>query len=384
MPGPNENIEDTENSNTQVQDNAPQDNGGTENLLTNFMRETDGPPRQSGQEDGTRQSVENTQQDGATNKGTPQARAQGDSAQQQPSARGQSNDQSRTVQQVPQAARQYGNLFLADTRGDIYDARGNLVAKQGYGRSIFHKLYPYIEATATENASLKQRVDNFERANQIAKDNGLTLDDYGAGMQLMVQWKKNPLETLNTLLKVATDRGIDVSSIRGGGGLDPSALRSTVAELLQEHLKPFQPFVENQQRRQEEEEANAHIINEYNAFMIEYPDAIPHQMSMANLMRDHNMSHREAYFALRAIAGQYQLDFSQDLKPQLDALEAKRASNGQGTPSGSGNDRTLPNMGGRANGGGTVSAGSRNAGSPDESWDSIARRTFEQHGIRYE
>lgn len=348
--------------------------GSNESLLENFMRDTDGPAR------GTVRGPE-----GQTGQGTTGAKpgAAGTGQGQQtttPAKGGPGAGGTESVQQVPQAARQYGNLFLADQRGDIYDARGNLLAKQGYGRSIFHKLYPYIEAASTENAALKTRVDNYERANGVARDAGLTIDDHGAAMQLMVNWKKNPLETINTLLRVASERGIDVTAIKGGGGMDPAALRQAVREEVLAGLQPFQPFVEQQQSQREQQEMQEVVGRQYNDFMQEFPDAAPHQLSIANVMRDHDMTHREAYFALKAFAAERRLDFNTDLRPQLDAM-ARQSGNGQGAPSGSGNDRNLPQMNGRANGVGTVETGSRGAASPDESWDSITRRTFAMHGI---
>lgn len=358
---------DTSDQGEQVEngDQTRQQPTETDRLLDRFMENTDGTVRNRGQ--GPQRPQQNTQQ------------GQGGNQPQNRNARGTQSGASRDVQQVPQSARRYGDLFYADSRGDIYNARGQLVARQGYGRSIFHSLYPYIEASSTENASLKQRLDNYERANEVARSQGLTIDDQGAAMQLMVQWKKNPLETINTLLRIATERGIDTSSVRSGG-VDPAALRSVVAELFDERLKRFDPLVENFTRQREESEAHEAVVQEYNAFMEEFPDAAPHQSSIANVMRDRNMTHREAYFALRAFAAQAGLDWNSDLRPQL---EARQSRNGQGSQNGQGSDRALPDMnGGRTASSNVVDAGSRDQSTGDESWDAIARRTLEKHGIR--
>ncbi|HWI67497.1 MAG TPA: hypothetical protein VNS88_03825 [Nitrospiraceae bacterium] len=352
--------------------------GSTDALLDTFIQETDraeGSPQPNvpGQ----------TPADGQGTARPPQgqgpdtrATGQGRDTQQQPAARGPGDGAPAPVQQVPQAARQYGRLFLADQRGDIYDAQGQLITKQGYGRTVFHKLYPYIEATTTENASLRQRVEAYENANAVAKQNGLTIDDHSAAMQLMVNWKKNPSETINTLLRVAQDRGIDVSAIRGGG-FDPAALSSQLDQLMEKKLERFAPFIQQEQQRAHDAELNDRVATEYNTFMQEFPDATPHQDSIANVMRDHNMTPREAYFAVRALAAQQQLDWTQPLAPQM---IARQSGNGQ-QPPGPGNGRALPNMNGRGNGSDTVEAGSRNVPSAEESWDSILRRTFKQHGI---
>jgi hypothetical protein len=344
--------------------------GSTEGLLDSFIQETDrgqaqpdlrGPARETGQ------GTPGQTQTPADTRGTGQGRG----TQQQPPQSGQGVGQVAPVQPLPTAARQYGRLFMADTKGDIYDAQGQLITKQGYGRTVFHKLYPYIEATTTENAALRQRVESYENANAIAKQNGLTIDDHSAAMQLMVNWKKNPTETINTLLRVAQERGIDVSSIRGGG-FDPAALSNQLDQLLEAKLQRFAPFVEQEQRRAQESELNDRVAHEYNTFMQEFPDAVGHQDSIANVMRDQNMTPREAYYAIRAMAAQLQLDWNQPLAPQLHARQQ---------PPGPGNGRALPQMGGRGNGTDTVPAGSRDVPSGDESWDAILRRTFRQHGI---
>lgn len=352
---------------TQTETHAPDSADG---LLDKFIQETDrGTPQGDvqGQQgtpgQGTARAQQGDAQGGAQNQhgGAPQQGGQGDGA-------------TRRVQQVPQAARQYGRMFLADARGDIYDSQGTLITKQGYGRTVFHKLYPYIEGAMTENASLKQRLDLFENANAIAKQNGLTLDDHSAAMQLMVQWKKNPVETLNTLLKVAQDRGMDVSAIRGGG-IDVSALQSSLDELMERKLARFAPFVQQQEQQARDAELNDAVASQYNQFMQEFPDAAPHQGAIARVMQDHNMTHREAYFAVRAFAAQQQLDWNTDLATQLEAKSK------QPTGQAPGNGRALPQMNGRTGMSGTVAAGSRDAPGVNESWDSIARRTFRAHGI---
>jgi len=197
------------------------------------------------------------------------------------------------------------------------------------------------------------------------------MEDYGAALHLMVQWKKNPVETINTLARVAGERGLDVSSVRGQAGIDPVALRATVAELLTEHLKPFQPFVEQQQRDSEARVREQEVLTQYNEFMSAFPDATPHQDTIANVMRDHGMNEREAYFALRAFAAQHGLDWSQNLRPQLETRMQQPPA---------GNGRTLPHMGG-GRGNGASAPMEASSGGLDESWNSIIRRTFKQHGV---
>lgn len=280
------------------------------------------------------------------------------------------------VQQGSAAARKFGNSFFADQRGDIYSANGQLVAKQGYGRSVFHKMYPFIEQSERELATLRNQVSSYDNANKLAKDNNLSMAEHGAALQLMVQWKKDPKKTLNDLLQVAQDRGIDLTDIRQGGGtVDVSAFRTSVQDIVKEALAPFMPFVEQRQQDAQERELNDQVMTEYTDFMQRFPDARAHEESIANVMRDHGMSHTEAYFAVKAFAAENGLDFSKPLKEQVLAA-AQRG------PSGDGNNRRLPQMRGRTQGDGvTADAGSRGMAGAEESWDAIARRTMAQHGL---
>lgn len=315
------------------------------------------------------------QQDGNNKQGQ-----QGDQQQQGKGAQGQQGQQGNAngdrPGQVPAQARKFGSLFYADAKGDIYDARGSLIAKQGYGRSIFHKLYPTLEAHERELSSLRTRVKNYEDANTVAKQNGLQLDEYGAAMQLYVSWKKDPVKTLNSLLTIASENGKDVSSIRQGG-VDMAAIRSMVDEIVGTHVGKFNPILEQQQRAREELELQDRVNTEYTQFLQEYPNAALHEKAIAGIMRDHNMDARAAYFAFEAWAAKNGYDTTKDLAPQI----AARTGNGKGRPNGDGNNRQLPNMNGGRRTDASVEAGLRDTGSADESWDSIARRTLKQHGL---
>jgi len=201
------------------------------------------------------------------------------------------------------------------------------------------------------------------------------MEDHGAAMALMVQWKKNPVETIRTLLQVARDRGNDVSQLGlGGGGMDPSALRATISELLDQRLAPLQTLAQQQQQQREIQERDAAVVEQYNEFMQAFPDAGPHQLSIANVMRDHNMTEREAYFALRAFAASHGLDWNTDLRPQLEARV-------QGNTPPAGNGRQLPPMGGGRGNGVTETPLLPRGPGGEESWNSIIRRSFKHHGI---
>src|SRR5215471_6416234 len=117
---------------TEQQDVGTQPQSENDRLLDNFMRDTDGQGRR--ETDGVpQQTPVGTEQgagSGAQTTHTPnQGRGQTTTPQQSPGQGGPQPGQSAPVQHVPTATRTYGNLFLADGNGDIYNAQGQLIAK---------------------------------------------------------------------------------------------------------------------------------------------------------------------------------------------------------------------------------------------------------------
>lgn len=283
-----------------------------------------------------------------------------------------SNQQTRAV------ARKYGNLFQAGVDGNIYDTNGGLIAKQGMQRSIFHRIYPTIEAQARELGGLRETVKNYESANAIAQKEGLTLDEHGAALQMFVQYKKDPVKTLTTLLTLAEQAGRDVSTIRQATGPSLADFRAAVTEEVAKAVQPFSFLTEQQKVQQEQQLAYEEVQNQYAEFIEEFPDAVTHTDALANVMRDKDINAREAYYAVRAFAATRGLDWTKPLAPQLVAQEQVKSN-----PSGDGqNRRQLPRMGGRNPREDThVENGALDQANANDSWDAIAKRAMAKHGI---
>lgn len=343
--------------------------------LDAFIKNTDGPSADS--------TPQKPQQRGTQQQPNTQQQQQDPNATQQQRQGAQGTPPARTPNATP---RKFGDLFYADGKGDIYDATGQLVAKQGYGRSVFHKVWGAAETALRENASYKQRLEMYENANRLAKDAGLTVDDQGAALQLMVQWKKDPVKTIGTLLTLAEQNGKDVSSIRqGGGGLNLADLRPAMEEMLQKAVAPFMGLVHQQQQSAEEQRLNDEVATQYAEFMEQFPDAKHHEDAIARVMRDHGYNHREAWFAVQAFAARNGLDISQPLAPQIQ--ERQNPGNARTSGGGVNRQRPMPDLGnGRMqnNGSGrstTVRAGSKASFDANDSWDKIGREIFASHGI---
>lgn len=328
--------------------------------LDNFLKEADGQPRapagnkkQEGQDDQTKQQVQ-----------------QPNKQQQQPNAQpnGQGTQQNQPTQQVPQTGRKFGDLFQADAHGNIYDARGTLVAKAGYGHQIFRKIYPHLERTQTELAAANNKVQNYERATQAAKDAGLSIDEQSAALSLMVAYKKDAKAAINFMLQQAQARGIDTSDIvQGGGGVNETTLRSVLEDIVEKKLERFTPFVTQQQQAAEQLEQQQEAVQIYSEFMEQHPDADIHKGAIASVMEATGLPLNEAYYTLQVDALKKGLDWNKPLAPQYQALKDKsgnnRAPNGDGQ-----NQRQLPNFG-RSNNG--VTNHTPSVANADDSWDSI-------------
>lgn len=327
---------------------------------------------------GTR--TDNTQQQ---DKGTKPAAREDEQQQQGERAaqRGQGNGEDTTVQPARSSARKFGDLFQSDTKGDIYDAQGQLIARQGAQRMIFHRLWPTLEANARELAGLRERHRNYEEANAVAKREGITLDEQGAAMQMFVQWKKDPIKMVSTLLTLAEQSGKDISSIRQSGGLTATDLRAAVQEIVGEAVKPFSFLTKQQEEQQQQQQLYDEVQTEYTAFIEDFPDARVHEGSIANVMRDKGLNHREAYFAVRAFAAERGLDWN---KPLADQLLTKDGQTRQRNPSGAGNNRSqMPRIGGRGSSEAAhVEEGVNDQANANDSWDAIARRAMQKAGIQ--
>lgn len=289
----------------------------------------------------------------------------------------QSTPQDQQNQQARATPRKYGDSFALAADGNIYDARGALVAKNGTQRMIFHRLYPMIETQQRQLAGLQSTVRNYEEANSIAKKEGLSLDEHGAALQMFVQWKKDPVKTMQTLLTLAEQSGRDVSSIKQSTGPSMQDFRAAVAEEVANAVKPFTFLTEQQAQVQREAELHSQVQNEYSEFVEEFPDAVLHTDALANVMRDKNINAREAYYAVRAFAATRGLDWTKPLAPQLVAAD-------KGTPPGDGQNRgqALPRMGGRNVREDThVENGALDQSNANDSWDSIAKKAMRKAGI---
>jgi hypothetical protein len=371
---PEDNINDIDNQQQNNQQNQQQDVADKSNMsqteseidasLESFFKASE---RDIGKTpaDKTKEAP-NQQQE--VDKGKQQTQPNNQQQQTRPNEQGTRENQQN--EQIPTTARQFGTLFRSDTRGNIYDAKGQLIAPAGAGHKQFRRLYPYIERAENEAAGYKSKVENYERATAAAKEAGLSLDEQSASLSLMVAYKKDPKTAIKFLLQQAQERGIDTSDIvQGGGGLDAATLRSAVQEVVSKALEPFAPIIEQTQQQRQMQELQEEAAQVYTEFFESKPDAGIHKGPLASVMQQTGYDLQTAYYELKTDVLSRGLDWTKPLAPQYTALRTKGGNNRQ--PNGGGQDQILPDMNGRTGNSSHVDHNSRRQAAPDDSWNSI-------------
>lgn len=372
----NENLENQQQeNNTPDRGNMSQTESEIDNALDSFFKASENDTGKTSQgktqEQGTaqQQAKPNTQQ------------SQPNNQQQQTRPNEQGTRENQQNEQVPQTARQFGNLFRSDARGNIYDAKGALIAPAGAGHKQFRRLYPYIERAETEAAAYKNKVENYERATAAAKEAGLSLDEQSASLSLMVAYKKDPKTAIKFLLQQAQERGIDTSDIvQGGSGIDATTLRTVLKEMFAESLQPFQPILEQTQQQRQMQELQQEAVQVYTEFFENKPDAAIHKGALASVMEAGGFDLQTAYYELKTDALSRGLDWTKPLAPQYAALRSKAGQNQQ--PNGGGKDQILPDMNGRTGNNSHVDHGSRGVAQADDSWASIIEGAINEVNAR--
>lgn len=177
-----------------------------------------------------------------------------------------------------------------------------------------------------ENTRLAAEVEALRAANTVGTQLGLQPQQQVMAMQLMAEYARNPLGALKYMLTEAAAAGHNINSLFEGGNL--GVLNGeVVARLIDQRLAPF-----TQQREQQEQlqRARQEADREVRDFVERHPNAVQHLDSIyALIQRDETLTLREAYLQLEAWAYKNGYDFSQPLKPQI---EARRAGGNNGDP----------------------------------------------------
>jgi hypothetical protein len=267
-----------------------------------------------------------------------QQREQGNTNNQQSGRNNQGRQQSTQTQaqgDIRTRIDQQGNVINADT--------GEVIANAGAQRRMWGQLQQAQRNTQELEGRVREltgELNGYRSSMQMLPSLGLKPDDIGVALQLLANIRKNPTETIKSLLTSARAQGHNVT-IGDTPGLDMEAIN----QLLEAKLKPLLSDRETQQAR---EQALRETEAEYTSFMSQYPDAAVHEDVLAQMVtRAPQISVSELYFRLKSWMHQHQFDWSKPLMPQI-AARQQNGKSGNAAP-GNANRRPLPNGRGGAN-----------------------------------
>ena len=275
-----------------------------------------------------------------------------------------------------------------DAKGNLVDARGNIVARSGKEARFYQQAANATRQLQSFQAQAQAQVSDLTnrltRAVEIGKEVysrfeklqaqntqmqqlGVSPQEQLEAMQLVAMSKTNPIQALKTLLTRASANGIDLSELGLNGGADMKSLADMLRQEIKQEMQPLRQRTEAEQRQQQEQaqqqrdfgNAKVHVAQ----FFAQNPDARTYLPVLdAVLQRHPQMTLNEIWAKLQLFLVQRQ---------QRDGVSA-------GSQSG---DRTRP-RGAFPNGRGRLPAqqGSRMA-DVNQTYEQIARSVMSEAGM---
>lgn len=297
MPRPNS---DTPDFDRQVMGalDEPVDNGQQSQQQTQDHTQVDNnqqPQRQSDQP----QQQQTTDQSNIDNliartDGTPQPNQQ-----QQPN-----NNQHKPNQQ--QQRQQQPNTVLDDEGKPVVgEARRHFFKRKEAER--------VTERVTRENTTLKAQVQTFQQLHQQIAQSGLSAEEQAVSLALGKKLKANPVEAVKEILTTLQASGINISGAIGVNTIDTAS----IAQLIDQKLKPFTDRHLSEQQQQQQEQQLAEDVQ---AFFDEEPLAQMHAGPLNTLLqRFPTWSLDKAWSVLQVESIKNGLDINQPLGPQIAA-----------------------------------------------------------------
>jgi hypothetical protein len=193
---------------------------------------------------------------------------------------------------------------------DLVDAQGNVIATGGKERRFYETAQrekARADTATKEIETLQAQIEAINNAGTLGTQYNLTPEEVTTGAQIVAAYKNNPIETIQYMLTQAQASGHNIDAI-GGGGMDMSAVKQMLDTALQ-------PLVTEHNDRVDTQAANNRAQEVYNEFSSKYPDAAPHENSIARLLQQEStLSPEAAYFKLRSYYHERGLDWTKSLE----------------------------------------------------------------------
>lgn len=218
--------------------------------------------------------------------------------------------------------------YFVNSRGDITDRNGGVLAHHGNERRLFYAAQRGQETIANLTAELERvKVSQVQggEADRMAQQHGLTSDEVRESMGIVAEFKRNPAAAARNVVERAMALGHSLQDILGSNAQE-AVETGAIQRMLDAKLKPITDQFTTQQRQQQTDfEAQQAMTAFLNAH--EYSNI--HANAISRLMQSNQFTPERAYYELRQWAAVRGLDFSKPLGPQVAALANESAQQPQ-------------------------------------------------------
>lgn len=276
-----------------------------------------------GQDDGQQLHPDTVQQDDGTS-AQDQSAGQDEPRQQQKADGKKDQQQSKGKKDARQdQLRPLGDGTFANSKGDIVDNQGRLIAQNGFAARMYHtnrRLKATLEERDQQLNQLSQAVGEVRALASAIQQAGLTNDEVAQAMDMASRMKRGDvLGVAKDVLAIIAAQGYNVTDLLGSDVGDSLELRA-MKRMLDERLAPI---TREEQARQQQAQAAERGRAAYERFIQQNDFAEVHANEIVNVMRRENVNPQVAYNRLLQFASANGLDFSKPLAPQI-ALRIKQ------------------------------------------------------------
>lgn len=222
-----------------------------------------------------------------------------------------------------------------DKSGNLYDARGTLIAKAGAERRMFERMSSfqeamqhkdtYITSLENDNKQLKEQPAKESALDQAVKQLKFNDDEVVNGLRFTNLWKSNPLNAVAHVLAEARKLGYNDQQItQAVQSYNPNSDPAMIQSVVNEALRPVVDRIDGMNRRSEPNGDDS-LRAEITRVFARYPGTHQHQDALTSMMRnDPKLPLEDAVKGLMAFAQKHGLDYSQPLRPQIEARQRQQ------------------------------------------------------------
>jgi hypothetical protein len=275
------------------------------------------------------------------------------------------------------------NADNPNTRDLVDPISGRTVARGGIERKIFED----GQRAARENNQLKTELGNAKRmlsqVNETVQEAvrlNVAPQDQVIAIRVMADFMRDPVKTLQYLAEEVKAKGYQIPFLEQGisPGMDLAAISRMIDGKLQPITQQHQMTIQQQQMRQRAEA-------DLNNFLEENQEANANIDVLAEMLQAQpNLSLSSAYTKMIRWAHENGLDWTQNLKQQIAALQqrSQQPTNQQNTQQDP--RRPLPGNRGVSQRGAAPINGSGNAQyNENASWADIIRASMQENGVTF-